>query len=73
MKSCAIWVGFRWDDPNGLTTGFDGVLIENNRIYGSDRNGILCTDDGRSGEAQPVPPGLIPSRNVVIRGNTLEI
>lgn len=72
-ESCAIWVGVPgWDDPNGLTTGFDGVLIENNRIYGSDRNGILVWTTAAPGERSQFRPGLIPSRNVVIRGNTLE-
>lgn len=72
-ESSAIWVGVPgWDDENGLTTGFDGVLIENNRIYGSDRNGILVWTTAAPGERSQFREGLIPSRNVVIRGNTLE-
>jgi len=71
--SCAIWVGVPgWDDPNGLTTGFDGVLIENNRIARADRCGILVwTPAGPTGESQ-FRKGLIPSKQVVIRRNTLE-
>lgn len=72
-ESSAIWVGVPgWDDPNGLTTGFDGVMIENNRIYGSDRNGILVWTTAAPGSRSQFRPGLIPSRNVVVRGNLME-
>ena len=72
-ESSAIWVGVPgWDHENGLTTGFDGVLIENNRIYGSDRNGILVWTTAAPGERSQFQNGLIPSKNVIVRGNHLE-
>lgn len=72
-ESCAIWVGVPgWDDKNGLTTGFDDILIENNRIYKSDRNGILVWTTAAPGKKSQFQPGLIPSKNVVIRNNQIE-
>lgn len=72
-ESCAIWVGVPgWNDDNGLTTGFNDVRIENNRIYNSDRNGILVWTTASAGSRSQFQPGLIPSKNVVIKGNTLE-
>ncbi|MDR1718763.1 MAG: right-handed parallel beta-helix repeat-containing protein [Dysgonamonadaceae bacterium] len=83
-----IWVGVPgWSDkpegkkgvenpygfPANLKTGFEDVLIENNRICGVDRCGILVWTT-----ANPSPSiqgfflqGLIPSKNVVVRGNEL--
>ena len=72
-ESCAIWVGVPgWNHANGLTTGFDGVLVENNRIFRADRCGILVWTTAGPGPASQFQPGLIPSKNVVIRGNRLE-
>jgi hypothetical protein len=55
-----------------FATSFDEVLIENNRIYEADRCGILVWTSAGPGRASIFLPGLIPSRNVVIRGNLLE-
>lgn len=72
-ESCAIWVGVPgWNDSIGLHTGFQDVRIENNRIYGSDRNGILVWTTAGTGPKSQFMPGLIPSRNVVVRNNNLE-
>ena len=72
-ESCSIWVGVPgWNDSNGLTTGFDDVLIENNQIYQSDRCGILVWTTAGPGQASQFQKGLIPSKNVVIRNNLLE-
>jgi hypothetical protein len=82
-----IWVGVPgWSDrpggrqgaeapygyPPTFVTSFDGVLIENNRIEGVDRCGILVWTTAGPGANSQFLPGLIPSKNVVVRGNTLE-
>lgn len=87
-EDSAIWVGVPgWSDKPGGTvsgannpdgyaptfnTGFNGVTIEGNTISDVDRCGILvwCTSNP-SGEGLFLPD-LIPSRNVVIRGNSLK-
>jgi len=52
----------------GVTTVFDGLLIENCRIERADRNGILVTDfPTRSTDPEGAEEHL--SLNVVIRGN----
>jgi hypothetical protein len=59
--------------PPTFTTAFDNVLIENNKIYGVDRCGILvysCSDP--SGRNDYFIPGLISSTRIVVRGNELE-
>lgn len=72
-ESCAIWVGVPgWNDSIGLKTGFDDVLIENNFISHSDRNGILVWTTAGEGPNSQFMKGLIPSRHVVVRHNTLE-
>jgi hypothetical protein len=72
-ESCAIWVGVPgWDNKNGLTTGFDDVLIENNRIYRSDRTAILVWTTAGPGAVSQFQKGLIPSRHVIIRNNLME-
>jgi hypothetical protein len=60
--------------PPSFSTSFDGVLIENNRVSGVDRCGILVwtTANPDSTSNGIFIPGLIPSKNVVVRGNTLE-
>jgi len=71
-ESCAIWVGVPgWNHENGLTTGFDGVRIENNRIRNADRCGILVWTTAGPGPATQFQAGLIPAKNVAIRGNDL--
>jgi len=87
-ESGGIWIGVPgWSDkltgkkgvenPYGhsanLKTGFEDVLIENNRICGVDRCGILVWTT-----ASPSPSiqglflkELIPSKNVVVRENEL--
>ena len=72
-ESAAIWVGVPgWNDDYGLTTGYDGLLIENNRIYGSDRCGIIVWTTAGPGKTSEFQPGLIPSRNVIVRNNYME-
>lgn len=72
-ESCAIWVGVPgMNQPNGLTTGFDDVLIEKNQIFKADRCGILVWTTSGPGNASQFQPGLIPSKNVIIRHNRLE-
>lgn len=72
-ESCAIWVGIPfWNDSIGFKTSFNDVLIENNKVYCSDRNGILVWTTAGSGPNNQFMQGLIPSKNVVIRGNQLE-
>lgn len=72
-ESCAIWVGIPgWNDSIGLKTGFSDVLIQNNHIYGSDRNGILVWTTAGTGPKSQFTPGLIQSRNVVVRNNNIE-
>ena len=72
-ESCAIWVGVPgWNDNNGLTTSFNDVLIQNNQIYQSDRCGILVWTTAAPGGASQFQPGLIPSKNVIVRNNLLE-
>lgn len=76
-NSCAIWVGVPgWNNNKGLSTGFDGILIENNKIHNADRCGILVwtpsAPGGQAGEHAPFQDGLIPSQHVVVRGNELE-
>jgi hypothetical protein len=82
-----IWVGVPgWNDrpggkqgvenpygyPPTFVTSLDGVLIENNRIEGVDRCGILVWTTAGPGANSQYLPGLIPSKNVIVRGNTLE-
>jgi hypothetical protein len=72
-ESCAIWVGVPgWNSKDGLTTSFNDVLIENNKIYKSDRNGILVWTTAAPGSASQFQKGLIPSKNVIVRNNLLE-
>lgn len=76
-ESCGIWVGVEgWDSENGLTTTFDGVTIENNRIHDTGRCGILVwTCSAPAGQAeghQYFRDGLLPSKNVIIRKNVIE-
>ena len=72
-ESCAIWVGVPgWNLSYGLTTSFNDVLIENNKIYTSDRCGILVWTTAAPGAASQFQAGLIPSKNVIIRNNLLE-
>jgi hypothetical protein len=74
-ESSAIWVGVPgslYEEKTGLETSFNDVLIENNKIYGSDRNGILVWTPSGPGPSSQFKQGLIPSENVVIRNNYME-
>ncbi|MDO5572142.1 MAG: right-handed parallel beta-helix repeat-containing protein [Bacteroidales bacterium] len=72
-ESSAVWVGVPgWDNKNGLTTSFNNVVIENNKIYNSVRNGILVWTCAGPGKESQFQKGLIPSKNVIIRKNHLE-
>lgn len=72
-ESSAIWVGVPgWNHDNGLTTGFDDVLIENNRICNTDRNGILVWTSAGHGPNSQFRHELIPSTRVIIRNNLIE-
>jgi hypothetical protein len=53
--------GIYFEARGGNDTHFDGLLIENCRVERSDRNGICQRGHGK-----------VRSRNVIIRGNTLE-
>jgi hypothetical protein len=57
-------------------SSFDGVLIENNQIYNVSRTGILVwtTSDpsGLRSTCCNFMSDLIPSKNVVVRGNIIE-
>ncbi|MDR2448624.1 MAG: right-handed parallel beta-helix repeat-containing protein, partial [Prevotellaceae bacterium] len=54
-----------------FTTSFDGIWIENNKIYGVDRCGILVWTSAGPGSRSDFLPGLIPAQNVTVRGNEL--
>lgn len=72
-ESSAIWVGVPgWNSKNGLTTSFNDVLIENNQIVHTDRNGILVWTPSGEGPNSQFMHGLIPARKVVIRNNKIE-
>jgi hypothetical protein len=76
-ESCGIWVGVEgWNSENGLTTTFDGVTIENNRIRNTGRCGILVwTCSAPAGQAeghQYFRDGLLPSKHITIRRNVIE-
>ena len=58
--------------PPSTVTSFDGVWIENNKVSGVDRCGILAWTTAGPGSRSHFLPGLIPSKNVVVRGNELE-
>ena len=76
-ESCAIWVGVEgWNREHGLTTTFEWVRIENNRISKAGRCGILvwtCAAPAGQVEAhQMFRDGLLPSKHVTIRKNVIE-
>jgi endo-1,4-beta-xylanase len=76
-ESCGIWVGVEgWNQESGLDTTFESVRIENNRIRNTGRCGILvwtCSAPAGQAEGQRMfRDGLLPSRNVIIRKNTIE-
>jgi hypothetical protein len=84
-----IWIGvpgdwrkeWNWQNreyphhhPPTFTTAFDGVLIENNRIYSVDRFGILVWASANPGNHPNsyYLEGLLPNKNVIVRNNVLE-
>lgn len=76
-ESCAIWVGVEgWNKEHGLTTTFEWVLIENNRIRNTGRSGILvwtCSAPaGQTDGNHMFRDGLLPSKHVTIRRNVIE-
>lgn len=87
-EDSAIWVGVPgWSDkpegtvngannPGGyaptFSTGFNGVTIEGNTIRDTDRCGILVWSTSNPSGEGLFMADLIPSRNVVVRGNRIE-
>jgi hypothetical protein len=76
-ESCGIWVGVQgWNSENGLSTTYDGVEIENNRIRDTGRCGILvwtcAAPAGQADGHRMFRDGLLPSRHVTIRKNVIE-
>jgi hypothetical protein len=76
-ESCAIWVGVEgWNTEHGLTTTFEWVRIENNRVRNTGRCGILvwtCSAPaGQTDGNHMFREGLLPSNHVTIRKNIIE-
>lgn len=76
-ESCGIWVGVEgWNKDYGLTTTYEWVLIENNRIRNTGRCGILvwtCASPAEQTHGDPMfLEGLLPSEHVTIRKNVIE-
>lgn len=76
-ESCAIWVGVEgWNKEHGLTTTFEWVRIENNRIRKAGRCGILvwtcAAPAGQTDGNRMFRDGLLPSKHVTIRKNVIE-
>ena len=76
-ESCAIWVGVEgWNKEHGLTTTFEWVRIENNRIRNTGRCGILvwtcAAPAGQTDGNRMFREGLLPSKHVTIRKNVIE-
>ena len=76
-ESCGIWVGVEgWNREYGLTTSYDWVRIENNRIRNTGRCGILvwtCASPAEQTDgSQMFRAGLIPSQHVTIRKNVIQ-
>jgi hypothetical protein len=76
-ESCAIWVGVEgWNKEYGLTTTYEWVLIENNRIRNTGRSGILvwtCASPVEQTDGNHMfREGLLPSGHVTIRRNVIE-
>lgn len=76
-ESCGIWVGVEgWNHENGLTTTFESVCIENNRIRNTGRCGILvwtcAAPAGQADDNRMFRDGLLPSKDVTIRKNTIQ-
>lgn len=76
-ESCGIWVGVEgWNKEYGLTTSYDWVRIENNRIRHTGRCGILvwtCAAPVEQTDGNHMfRDGLIPSQHVTIRKNVIE-
>lgn len=76
-ESCGIWVGVEgWNKEYGLTTSYDWVRIENNRIRNTGRCGILvwtCASPVEQTDGSHMfRDGLIPSQHVTIRKNLIE-
>lgn len=76
-ESCGIWVGVEgWNKEFGLTTTFEWVRIENNRIRNTGRSGILvwtCSAPaGQTDGNHMFRDGLLPSGHVTIRKNVIE-
>jgi hypothetical protein len=76
-ESCGIWIGVEgWNQEHGLTTTFEWVLVENNRIRNTGRCGILAwtcsAPAGQTDGNNMFREGLLPSRNVTIRRNQIE-
>jgi hypothetical protein len=76
-ESCGIWVGVEgWNKEYGLTTSFDWVRIENNRIRNTGRCGILvwtCAAPAGQTDGNPMfRENLLPSKHVTIRKNIIE-
>jgi hypothetical protein len=76
-ESCGIWVGVEgWNKEHGLTTTFDWVRIENNRIRNTGRSGILvwtCASPVEQTDGNHMfRDGLLPSQHVTIRRNVIE-
>ena len=76
-ESCAIWIGVEgWNKEHGLSTTFEWVRIEDNRIRNTGRCGILvwtcAAPAGQTDGNHMFREGLLPSRHVTIRGNHIE-
>lgn len=76
-ESCGIWIGVEgWNKEYGLTTAFEWVRIENNRIRNTGRSGILvwtcAAPAGQTDGNHMFREGLLPSREVTIRKNVIE-
>jgi len=76
-ESCGIWVGVEgWNKEHGLSTTFEWVRIENNRIRNTGRCGVLvwtCSAPaGQTDGNQMFRDGLLPSRHVTIRKNVIQ-
>jgi len=76
-ESCGIWVGVEgWNKEYGLTTTFEWVRIENNRVRNTGRCGVLvwtCAAPAGQTDGQGMfRDGLLPSSHVTIRKNVIQ-
>lgn len=76
-ESCGIWIGVEgWNKEHGLTTTFEWVRVENNRIKNTGRCGILvwtcAAPAGQTDGNHMFRDGLLPSKHVTIRKNVIE-